>query len=119
MFGDHTAELGSGDERWCVTSTQLDSKGGVYCMDCDIAPAMTDFKRRCGAYNTADGIHPVYFDSRDNWDTGQGKLLDLPAERVAGRALLRNEQTALQSQDGARCRTRSSLRGGCVLDLGA
>src|SRR5262249_36516547 len=28
---------------WCATSPQLEGKGGVYCMDADIAEAIPDF----------------------------------------------------------------------------
>jgi NAD(P)-dependent dehydrogenase (short-subunit alcohol dehydrogenase family) len=32
-----TAEQGAATSVWCATSSQLDGKGGVYCLDCDIA----------------------------------------------------------------------------------
>lgn len=28
---------------WCAPSSRLEGKGGVYCMDCDIAEAVSDF----------------------------------------------------------------------------
>ena len=38
-----TAEQGAATSVWCATSPQLDGKGGVYCMDVDIAEAISDF----------------------------------------------------------------------------
>ncbi len=35
-----TTEQGAATSIWCATSTQLDGKGGVYCEDVDIAPAV-------------------------------------------------------------------------------
>lgn len=38
-----TPEQGAATSVWCATSPQLDGKGGVYCMDVDIAEAISDF----------------------------------------------------------------------------
>ena len=38
-----TAEQGAATSVWCATSPQLDGKGGVYCMDVDIAEIIPDF----------------------------------------------------------------------------
>jgi NAD(P)-dependent dehydrogenase (short-subunit alcohol dehydrogenase family) len=47
--GKKTAEQGAATTIWCATSSQLDGKGGVYCEDCDIAPAVpADAKERFG-----------------------------------------------------------------------
>ncbi len=37
-----TVEQGAATILWCATSDQLAGKGGIYCMDCDIAPIITD-----------------------------------------------------------------------------
>lgn len=31
-------------DRWCATSPQLEGKGGVYCLDCDIAEVISDYE---------------------------------------------------------------------------
>jgi len=36
-------EQGAATSVWCATSPQLEGKGGVYCMDVDIAEAISDF----------------------------------------------------------------------------
>jgi len=38
-----TPEQGAATSVWCGTSPQLDGKGGVYCLDCDIAPLISDY----------------------------------------------------------------------------
>ena len=38
-----TPEQGAATSVWCATSPQLDGKGGVYCMDGDIAEVISDF----------------------------------------------------------------------------
>ena len=38
-----TPEQGAATSVWCATSPQLEGKGGVYCMDVDIAEVITDF----------------------------------------------------------------------------
>jgi len=35
-----TPEQGAATSVWCATSPQLDGMGGIYCQDCDIAPAL-------------------------------------------------------------------------------
>jgi NAD(P)-dependent dehydrogenase (short-subunit alcohol dehydrogenase family) len=35
-----TPEQGAATSVWCATSPQLDGKGGVYCENCDVAPAV-------------------------------------------------------------------------------
>ena len=35
-----TPQQGAATSVWCATSPQLDHKGGVYCADCEIAPAL-------------------------------------------------------------------------------
>jgi NAD(P)-dependent dehydrogenase (short-subunit alcohol dehydrogenase family) len=35
-----TIEQGAATTVWCATSPQLEGKGGVYCADCEIAPAL-------------------------------------------------------------------------------
>src|SRR5262249_48696287 len=38
-----TPEQGAATSVWCATSPQLEGKGGVYCMDCDIAEVISTF----------------------------------------------------------------------------
>ena len=38
-----TPEQGAATSVWCATSPQLEGKGGVYCMDVDIAEVISDF----------------------------------------------------------------------------
>jgi len=38
-----TPEQGAATSVWCATSDQLQNKGGVFCLDCDIAPIITEF----------------------------------------------------------------------------
>ncbi len=38
-----TVEQGAATSIWCATSYELDEKGGVYCMDCNIAPVISNF----------------------------------------------------------------------------
>jgi DDE superfamily endonuclease len=38
-----TPEQGAATSVWCATSPQLEGKGGVYCMDVDIAEVIADF----------------------------------------------------------------------------
>jgi NAD(P)-dependent dehydrogenase (short-subunit alcohol dehydrogenase family) len=40
-IGFKTPEQGAATTLWCATSPQLDRKGGVYCVDCDIAELAT------------------------------------------------------------------------------
>ncbi|MBO7746304.1 SDR family NAD(P)-dependent oxidoreductase [Paenibacillus sp. MWE-103] len=42
--GDYkTTEQGAATSAWCAVSPQLDGKGGVYCLDCDIAEPIGEF----------------------------------------------------------------------------
>jgi NAD(P)-dependent dehydrogenase (short-subunit alcohol dehydrogenase family) len=50
-------EQGAATSVWCATSSQLDGMGGVYCMDCDIAPVMEDFSLE-GAGQVLTGVLP-------------------------------------------------------------
>jgi NAD(P)-dependent dehydrogenase (short-subunit alcohol dehydrogenase family) len=38
-----TTEQGAATSVWCATSPQLEGKGGVYCLDCDIAELISDY----------------------------------------------------------------------------
>ncbi|ATB27628.1 oxidoreductase [Melittangium boletus] len=40
VTGFKTVAQGAATQVWCATSPQLDGRGGVYCEDCDIAPAV-------------------------------------------------------------------------------
>jgi NAD(P)-dependent dehydrogenase (short-subunit alcohol dehydrogenase family) len=55
-----TVEQGAATSLWCATSDQLAGKGGVYCMDCDIAPIITDFSPVLG--ETLTGVLPHAID---------------------------------------------------------
>lgn len=47
--GMKTVEQGAATTIWCATSSQLDGMGGVYCENCDVAPAVpADAKERFG-----------------------------------------------------------------------
>ncbi|HET6977102.1 MAG TPA: oxidoreductase [Pyrinomonadaceae bacterium] len=51
------AEQGAATSVWCATSPQLEGKGGVYCMDVDIAPVVFDFNLQ-GLDQEPDGVLP-------------------------------------------------------------
>jgi NAD(P)-dependent dehydrogenase (short-subunit alcohol dehydrogenase family) len=38
-----TTEQGAATSVWCATSPQLEGKGGVYCLDCEIAELISDY----------------------------------------------------------------------------
>jgi NAD(P)-dependent dehydrogenase (short-subunit alcohol dehydrogenase family) len=38
-----TSEQGAATSVWCAASPQLEGRGGVYCMEVDIAPVIRDF----------------------------------------------------------------------------
>jgi NAD(P)-dependent dehydrogenase (short-subunit alcohol dehydrogenase family) len=38
-----TVQQGAATSVWCATSDQLENKGGVFCMNCDVAPLIHDF----------------------------------------------------------------------------
>lgn len=56
-----TPEQGAATSVWCATSAQLIGMGGVYCMDCDIAPVMKDFALK-GTGQVLTGVLPWAID---------------------------------------------------------
>jgi NAD(P)-dependent dehydrogenase (short-subunit alcohol dehydrogenase family) len=52
-----TPEQGAATSVWCGTSDQLVGKGGVYCLDCDIAPVIPDFSL-AGTTQVLKGVLP-------------------------------------------------------------
>ena len=56
-----TAEQGAATSVWCSTSQQLSGVGGVYCMDCDIAPVQADFVLQ-GTGQVLQGVLPWAID---------------------------------------------------------
>jgi NAD(P)-dependent dehydrogenase (short-subunit alcohol dehydrogenase family) len=56
-----TAEQGAATSVWCATSDQLSGMGGVYCMDCDIAPVQADFALQ-GTGQVLKGVLPWAID---------------------------------------------------------
>jgi NAD(P)-dependent dehydrogenase (short-subunit alcohol dehydrogenase family) len=56
-----TAEQGAATSVWCSTSEQLSGMGGVYCMDCDIAPVQVDFALQ-GTGQVLQGVLPWAID---------------------------------------------------------
>lgn len=54
-------EQGAATSVWCATSPQLEGKGGVYCMDVDIAPVVTDFNLQ-GLDQEPGGVLPWAID---------------------------------------------------------
>ncbi len=56
-----TTEQGAATSVWCATSPQLNGKGGVYCLDCDIAKVETDFSLR-GLDQEITGVLPWAID---------------------------------------------------------
>jgi NAD(P)-dependent dehydrogenase (short-subunit alcohol dehydrogenase family) len=57
-----TPEQGAATSVWCATSPQLEGKGGVYCMDADIAEVIPDFTPQAGP--TTDWSAPLGYRSR-------------------------------------------------------
>ena len=58
-----TPEQGAATSVWCATSPQLEGKGGVYCMDADIAEVISDFTpQKLGP--TTDWSAPLGYRSR-------------------------------------------------------
>lgn len=51
--GMKTLEQGAATSLWCATSPALNGLGGVYCEDCDIAPANTGASGRAGVAASA------------------------------------------------------------------
>lgn len=62
---------------WCATSPLLDDKGGVYCLECDIAEAISDFALQ-GMGQQLTGVLP--------WaaDREMAKRLWLMSEEMTG-----------------------------------
>lgn len=56
-----TAEQGAATSVWCATSPQLEGKGGVYCMDADIAEVISDFVPQ-GSGQQPTGVLPWAID---------------------------------------------------------
>jgi NAD(P)-dependent dehydrogenase (short-subunit alcohol dehydrogenase family) len=56
-----TPEQGAATSVWCATSPQLEGKGGVYCMDVDIAEVITDFAPQ-GSGEQPTGVLPWAID---------------------------------------------------------
>ena len=52
-----TTEQGAATSVWCATSSQLDGKGGVYCLDCDVAE-LVELQAREGSDQMVDGVIP-------------------------------------------------------------
>jgi hypothetical protein len=46
---------------WCATSPQLDGKGGVYCVDCDIAEVI-ELQALKGLHQVLNGVIPWAID---------------------------------------------------------
>jgi len=55
------AEQGAATSVWCATSPQLAGKGGVYCMNVDIAPVLEDFSLE-GTSQIVTGVLPWAID---------------------------------------------------------
>ena len=56
-----TTEQGAATSVWCATSPQLDGKGGVYCVDCDIAEVI-ERQALEGLYQVLNGVIPWAID---------------------------------------------------------
>jgi NAD(P)-dependent dehydrogenase (short-subunit alcohol dehydrogenase family) len=56
-----TPEQGAATSVWCATSPQLEGKGGVYCMDADIAGVISDFALQ-GVDQEMTGVLPWAID---------------------------------------------------------
>ena len=54
-------EQGAATSVWCATSPQLDGKGGVYCVDCDIAEVI-EREAQEGLYQVLNGVIPWAID---------------------------------------------------------
>jgi NAD(P)-dependent dehydrogenase (short-subunit alcohol dehydrogenase family) len=55
--GYTTPDRGAATSVWCATSLQLEGKGGVFCMNLDIAPIMRDFSLE-GTSQILTGVLP-------------------------------------------------------------
>ena len=56
-----TPEQGAATSVWCATSPQLDGKGGVYCVDCDIAEVI-ELQALEGLHQVLNGVMPWAID---------------------------------------------------------
>jgi NAD(P)-dependent dehydrogenase (short-subunit alcohol dehydrogenase family) len=56
-----TPEQGAATSVWCATSSQLDGKGGVYCVDCDIAEVI-EREALEGLHQNLNGVIPWAID---------------------------------------------------------
>ena len=56
-----TTEQGAATSVWCATSPQLDGKGGVYCLDCDIAEVI-ELQALEGLHQVLNGVIPWAID---------------------------------------------------------
>lgn len=56
-----TTEQGAATSVWCATSPLLNDKGGVYCIDCDIAEQISDFSLQ-GMAQQLTGVLPWAID---------------------------------------------------------
>jgi NAD(P)-dependent dehydrogenase (short-subunit alcohol dehydrogenase family) len=56
-----TTEQGAATSVWCATSPQLDGKGGVYCLDCDIAEVI-EREALEGLHQVLNGVIPWAID---------------------------------------------------------
>ena len=56
-----TPEQGAATSVWCATSNQLDGKGGVYCLDVDIARVITKDAQN-GLADVLTGVLPWAID---------------------------------------------------------
>ena len=59
--GYSNAEQGAATSVWCATSPQLEGKGGVYCMNVDIAPVIQEFSLK-GVSQILTGVLPWAID---------------------------------------------------------
>ncbi|RPJ56507.1 MAG: SDR family NAD(P)-dependent oxidoreductase [Acidobacteria bacterium] len=56
-----TTEQGAATSVWCATSPQLDGKGGVHCLDCDIAEVI-ELQALEGPHHVIEGVIPWAID---------------------------------------------------------
>ncbi|RYG38056.1 SDR family NAD(P)-dependent oxidoreductase [bacterium] len=56
--GRKNLQQGAATTVWCATSPRLEGLGGVYCEDCDIAPASDGAPRQAGEISLTPGAYP-------------------------------------------------------------
>ena len=56
--GYKTIEQGAATSVWCAANEQLDGKGGVYCLDADIAKLVPEFDLQ-GVAQVLTGVLPM------------------------------------------------------------